>query len=79
VQWVNRASIDFRGFSGTLASGTVSVGDEVLVAASRKPAQIARIVTMDGDLPNGHRRAGRHVGARSRGRYLARRRADPCG
>ncbi|MBI4046681.1 MAG: sulfate adenylyltransferase subunit CysN [Devosia nanyangense] len=50
VQWVNRASLDFRGFSGTLASGTVAVGDEVLVAASRKPARIARIVTMDGDL-----------------------------
>jgi len=52
VQWVNRASIDFRGFSGTLASGVVKVGDEVLVAASRKPAHIKRIVTLDGDLPS---------------------------
>ncbi|SFZ82469.1 bifunctional enzyme CysN/CysC [Devosia enhydra] len=50
VQWVNRPDLDFRGFSGTLASGLVRVGDEVLVAASRKPARIARIVTMDGDL-----------------------------
>lgn len=50
VQWVNRPNLDFRGFSGTLASGEVKVGDEVLVAASRKPAKIARIVTMDGDL-----------------------------
>ena len=50
VQWVNRASLDFRGFSGTLASGSVSVGDDVLVAASRKPAKVAQIVTMDGDL-----------------------------
>ena len=50
VQWVNRANLDFRGFAGTVASGTVSVGDPVLVAASRKPAKIARIVTMDGDL-----------------------------
>ena len=49
VQWVNRASLDFRGFSGTVASGILTVGDEVLVAASRKPARIARIVTMDGD------------------------------
>jgi bifunctional enzyme CysN/CysC len=49
VQWVNRASLDFRGFSGTVASGVLTVGDEVLVAASRKPARIARIVTMDGD------------------------------
>ena len=50
VQWVNRPNLDFRGFSGTVASGSVKVGDEVLVAASRKPARIARIVTMDGDL-----------------------------
>ncbi len=51
VQWVNRASLDFRGLSGTIASGTVKVGDEVLVASSRKPAIVSRIVTMDGDLP----------------------------
>src|SRR5690606_28041593 len=50
VQWVNRPDLDFRGFSGTVASGTVRVGDEVLDAASRKPAEIRRIVTMDGDL-----------------------------
>jgi bifunctional enzyme CysN/CysC len=51
VQWVNRAGLDFRGFSGTVASGVVKAGDRVLVAASRKPAKVARIVTMDGDLP----------------------------
>jgi bifunctional enzyme CysN/CysC len=50
VQWVNRPNLDFRGFSGTVASGTVRVNDEVLVASSRKPAVIKRIVTMDGDL-----------------------------
>jgi bifunctional enzyme CysN/CysC len=50
VQWVNRPNLDFRGFSGTVASGIVSVGDEILVAASRKPAAVNRIVTMDGDL-----------------------------
>jgi bifunctional enzyme CysN/CysC len=50
VQWVNRPNLDFRGFSGTVAAGGVNVGDEVLVAASRKPAKIARVVTMDGDL-----------------------------
>ena len=49
VQWVNRPNLDFRGFSGTVASGVVKVGDDVLVAASRVPAVIARIVTMDGD------------------------------
>lgn len=50
VQWVNRAGIDFRGLAGTVASGRISRGDDVLVAASRKPAKIARIVTMDGDI-----------------------------
>ena len=50
VQWVNRASLDFRGFSGTLASGVLRAGDDILVAASRKPARITRIVTMDGDI-----------------------------
>ena len=50
VQWVNRPDLDFRGFSGTVASGIVKVGDEILVAASRKPAKVTRIVTMDGDL-----------------------------
>ncbi|TDQ66203.1 bifunctional enzyme CysN/CysC [Maritalea mobilis] len=50
VQWVNRASLDFRGFSGTVASGQIKPDDDVLIAASRKPAKIKRIVTMDGDL-----------------------------
>lgn len=50
VQWVNRPDLDFRGFSGTVASGSIAVGDEVLVASSRKPAVVKRIVTMDGDL-----------------------------
>lgn len=49
VQWVNRPNLDFRGFSGTLASGAVKVGDDILIAASRKPAKVTRIVTMDGD------------------------------
>ena len=59
VQWVNRPNLDFRGFSGTLASGRVAVGDEVLIAASRKPAVVSRIVTMDGDLE--HAIAGQAV------------------
>jgi bifunctional enzyme CysN/CysC len=51
VQWVNRPNLDFRGFSGTIASGRVAVGDQVVVAASGKGSRIARIVTADGDLP----------------------------
>jgi len=50
VQWVNRPNLDFRGYSGTLVSGEVRVGDEVVVAASLKRSRVKRIVTMDGDL-----------------------------
>jgi bifunctional enzyme CysN/CysC len=51
VQWVNRPNLDFRGFSGTIASGTVRPGDAITVAASGKQTKVARIVTYDGDLP----------------------------
>ena len=50
VQWVNRPHLDFRGFSGTIASGTVRPGDEIVVAGSGRLSRIARIVTADGDL-----------------------------
>jgi bifunctional enzyme CysN/CysC len=50
VQWVNRPNADFRGFSGTVASGTVRPGDPVTVAASGRQTKVARIVTYDGDL-----------------------------
>jgi len=50
VQWVNRPNLDFRGFSGTIASGSVARGDEIIVAASGRTSKVERIVTMDGDL-----------------------------
>jgi len=50
VQWVNRPNLDFRGYSGTIASGTVKPGDRVTVAASGRSSTVARIVTMDGDM-----------------------------
>lgn len=50
VQWVNRPNLDFRGFAGTLASGTVRPGDDIVVAASGMSARVKRIVTADGDL-----------------------------
>ena len=52
VQWVNRPNLDFRGFSGTVASGEVRVGDPVVAAASGRTSTVARIVTADGDLPS---------------------------
>ena len=50
VQWVNRPDLDFRGFSGTVVSGSVKPGDRVVVAASGRQSTIERIVTYDGDL-----------------------------
>jgi len=50
VQWVNRPNLDFRGFSGLIASGTVKPGDAVRVVPSGKTSTVARIVTFDGDL-----------------------------
>ena len=50
VQWVNRPNLDFRGFSGTLAAGTLRPGDRIRVLPSGTEARVARIVTMDGDL-----------------------------
>ncbi|MCG3722218.1 sulfate adenylyltransferase subunit CysN [Vibrio cincinnatiensis] len=51
VQYVNRPNLDFRGFSGTIAAGTIKVGDKIKVLPSGKTSTIARIVTFDGDLP----------------------------
>jgi bifunctional enzyme CysN/CysC len=53
VQWVNRPHQNFRGFSGTIASGTVKPGDQVKIMPSAKTAVIDRIVTFDGDLKQG--------------------------
>lgn len=50
VQCVNRPDSRFRGFSGTVASGTLRSGDEVHILPSQKKTRIQRIVTMDGDL-----------------------------
>jgi bifunctional enzyme CysN/CysC len=51
VQWVNRPNLDFRGFAGLIASGTIRPGDAVRVLPSGKTSTVARIVTLDGDLP----------------------------
>lgn len=59
VQWVNRPNLDFRGFSGQIASGVVKPGDEVRVLPSGKTSTIKSIVTMDGDLEQA--RAGASV------------------
>ncbi len=50
VQYVLRPNLNFRGFSGTIASGTVRVGDEVMVMPSGKRTTIKSIVTYEGNL-----------------------------
>ena len=50
VQRVNRPHADFRGYSGTVVSGAVNVGDDVLVLPSRKASRVQSIVTFDGNL-----------------------------
>ena len=50
VQYVNRPNLDFRGFAGTIASGSIGKGDEVVVAKSGRPSRVKRIVAHGGDL-----------------------------
>ena len=50
VQWVNRPNLDFRGYSGTIASGRVAVGDSIVVAGPGKTSKVARIITPEGDV-----------------------------
>ncbi len=49
VQYVNRPHLDFRGFCGTIASGIVREGDEVMALPSRKTSKVKSIITFDGD------------------------------
>ncbi|GHA39927.1 sulfate adenylyltransferase subunit CysN [Photobacterium aphoticum] len=50
VQYVNRPNLDFRGFCGTLASGVVRIGDEVIALPSGKRSRVKSIFTYDGEL-----------------------------
>src|SRR4029077_5276642 len=51
VQWINRPNADFRGFAGTVAAGSVSPGDPVLVMGSARSSRIKEIVTFEGPVP----------------------------
>jgi bifunctional enzyme CysN/CysC len=50
VQSVIRPNLDFRGFAGTIASGIIRVGDEIMSLPSRKKSKVKEIVTYDGNL-----------------------------
>jgi len=51
VQWVNRPNAQFRGYAGTIVSGTIRPGDRIRVHPSGRESDVVRIVTADGDLP----------------------------
>ena len=53
VQWVNRPDQNFRGFSGTIVSGSVRPGDAIKVLPSGKSSIVERVVTFGGDLDMG--------------------------
>ncbi len=50
IQWVNRPNLDFRGFSGQVAAGTIKPGDRIKTLPSGKESTVERIVTYTGDL-----------------------------
>jgi bifunctional enzyme CysN/CysC len=54
VQWVNRPNQNFRGFSGTIVSGTIRPGDAIKALPSGRSSIVDRIVTYDGDLTAGY-------------------------
>ena len=49
VQWVNRPNLDFRGFSGLIATGSIKPGDAVRVLPGGKTSIVTKIVTLDGE------------------------------
>jgi bifunctional enzyme CysN/CysC len=49
VQYVNRPNLDFRGFAGTVASGIVRAGDEVMALPSGARSRVKAIVAGDGE------------------------------
>ncbi len=59
VQLVSRPDLDFRGFSGQVASGRIRVGDAVVVAKSGQLSKVSKIVSYDGNLDEA--RAGQAI------------------
>jgi len=47
VQYVNRPNLNFRGFCGTIASGEISVGENITVLPSNKTSKIKEIISSD--------------------------------
>ncbi|MBZ2188119.1 sulfate adenylyltransferase subunit CysN [Alcanivorax sp. JB21] len=54
VQYVNRPNLDFRGYCGTLAAGTLKPGQAVRALPSGKTSTVKAIVTWEGEIPEAH-------------------------
>jgi sulfate adenylyltransferase subunit 1 len=54
VQYVNRPNLDFRGFAGTIVSGSIKPGDAIIALPSGKTSTVKTISTFDGDLDIGY-------------------------
>ena len=50
VQYVNRPNLDFRGFCGTIAAGTIKPGETIMALPSQKTSKVESIVTYEGNL-----------------------------
>jgi len=48
VQWVNRPDLDFRGYAGTVASGSIRAGDPIAVAGSGRTSRVKQLLTYEG-------------------------------
>ena len=53
VQYVNRPNLNFRGFCGTIASGIIKPGEQVIALPSGKSSTVKSIVTFEGELEEG--------------------------
>ncbi|WP_102961473.1 sulfate adenylyltransferase subunit CysN [Mangrovicella endophytica] len=52
VQWVNRPNLDFRGFCGTIASGSITAGESVVVLPGRRSTTVKAVYGADGETPS---------------------------
>ena len=52
VQYVNRPNLDFRGYCGTLASGTLKAGDAITVLPSGSTSHVKALVNYEGEMDN---------------------------
>jgi bifunctional enzyme CysN/CysC len=52
VQLINQQESKFHGYAGTIASGTLRQGMEIVIPRTGVRSRIARILTIDGDIDN---------------------------